>query len=198
MFDEVQGPEQDDPICPGPEGIDGGDVFAGDNDRGKFPCDSQNYRKGRAQAVSYLVIHYVGATGSARENAAYFHTHHARSLNSSAHFFVGHADEGGAVYPSVSVADTAWHVGATRYVHPKCRNANSIGVELCCHRDAKGAWYFDPETVAAAQALCRELMAKYHIPRDRVLRHYDVTGKLCPAPFVADPAAWQAFLAGLA
>ncbi len=207
MLDQAQSPDllaqEDDPICPGPEGIDaasdaGDAAAAGGGIHTEYPCDSQNYRKGRTQAITYLVVHYVGATGSARGNAIYFHTHHAASLNSSAHFFVGHADEGAAVYQSVPLSDTAWHVGAKHYVHPACRNANSIGVELCCHKDAKGRWYFDPGTVTAAQALCRELMAKYRIPRERVLRHYDVTGKDCPAPFVADPAAWQAFLAALA
>jgi len=126
----------------------------------------------------------MGATGSARENAIYFHTRHAASLNASVHFFVGHAAEGGAVYQSVDLADTAWHCGARKYRHPLCRKGNSIGVELCCHKDAKGGWYFDRETVAAAQTLCRSLMTQYHIPLDHVLRHYDVTGKDCPAPFL--------------
>ncbi len=194
---------QEEPICQGPEGIDSegevGDVTAGSGGvHTEYPCDSQNYRKGRIEPISYLVVHYVGATGSAQGNAKYFHTHHASSLNASAHFFVGRAAEGGAVYQSVSVADTAWHCGAKQYRHPLCRNCNSIGVELCCHKDGRGEWYFDPETVAAAQTLCRSLMAQYHIPLDHVLRHYDVTGKDCPAPFVADPAAWQAFLKALA
>lgn len=33
------------------------------------------------------------------------------------------------------------------------------------------------------------------IGRDRVIRHYDVTGKLCPLYFMEHPAAWEAFLA---
>ena len=45
-----------------------------------------------------------------------------------------------------------------------------------------------------ALALLAELMRRYEIPVERVLRHYDVTGKVCPAPFVADMAAWQQFL----
>ncbi len=194
---------QEDPISQGPEGIDSigeaGDVSAGSGGvRTEYPCDSQNYRKGRAGPISYLVVHYVGATGSALDNARYFHTHHPSSLNASAHFFVGHAAEGGAVYRSVPLADTAWHCGAKQYRHPLCRNYNSIGVELCCHRDSKGVWYFDPETVAAAQTLCRSLMAQYRIPPDHVLRHYDVTGKDCPARFVADPAAGEGLLKALA
>lgn len=33
------------------------------------------------------------------------------------------------------------------------------------------------------------------IGRDRVIRHYDVTDKLCPLYFVEHPEAWEAFLA---
>ena len=33
------------------------------------------------------------------------------------------------------------------------------------------------------------------IGRDRVIRHYDVTGKLCPLYFVEHLEAWEAFLA---
>ena len=35
------------------------------------------------------------------------------------------------------------------------------------------------------------------IDTEHVLRHYDVTGKRCPMPWVDDPAQWTAFLATL-
>ncbi len=35
-----------------------------------------------------------------------------------------------------------------------------------------------------AAKLTRELMAKYHIPASRACRHYDVTHKQCPEPWV--------------
>ena len=66
-------------------------------------------------------------------------------------------------------------------------------MELCSVlRD--GQYAFEAETVENALALLAELMRRYEIPVERVLRHYDVTGKVCPAPFVADTAAWQQFL----
>lgn len=156
------------------------------------PCHPDNYRKGRKQAVRYLVVHYVGAPGNAAANASYYGT--TKGINASAHYFVGHGPSS-EVWASVAENDTAWHVGAKRYVHPDCRNDNAIGVELCCHQNAAGVWYFDPETVDAAVELCRDIVGRYAIPRDRVLRHYDVTGKICPAPFVNDPGAWDDFLA---
>lgn len=155
-----------------------------------YPCNPDNYQRGRAQPVLYLVVHYVGATGGARNNAKYYHG--TAGINASAHYFVGHGPEA-EVWTSVPEGDTAWHVGAKRYVHPRCRNANSIGVEMCCHQDAAGRWYLDPETVDRAVELCRDIMARYGIDTDHVLRHYDVTGKLCPRPWVDDPAAWEDF-----
>ena len=48
-----------------------------------------------------------------------------------------------------------------------------------------------------AQALTRMLMDKYGIDAAHVVRHYDVTHKTCPAPYVESTAAWNAFKAGL-
>ncbi|MFQ7584970.1 MAG: N-acetylmuramoyl-L-alanine amidase, partial [[Clostridium] symbiosum] len=55
-------------------------------------------------------------------------------------------------------------------------------------------------TVQSAIALTRELMDKYHIPADHVIRHYDVTGKICPNPYVYNHTkhTWEAFKVALA
>ena len=44
--------------------------------------------------------------------------------------------------------------------------------------DAIRDWYFEEVTVQAAIELTKELMAKYNIFADHVIRHHDVTGKL--------------------
>ena len=36
-------------------------------------------------------------------------------------------------------------------------------------------------------------MEKYNIPLENVLRHYDVTGKICPEPFVRNQVQWLDF-----
>ena len=163
-----------------------------------YPCNPRNHKDGRTQRVAFLVYHYVGALGDAKQNARYYHR--TPGLGASAHYFVGHAEENADVWASVDEGDTAWHCGRSggRYKHPECRNANSIGIELCCHRDAAGSWYIDPETLDRGAELGRDIMARYGIPIDNVLRHYDVTGKICPAPLVHDEAAWAAFKGRLA
>ena len=155
-------------------------------------CDPSNYRAGRTQPVRYIVMHYTANNGdTARNNCDYYHR--VGGLQASAHYF---CDEYGAMQ-SVREGDTAWHCGARAYWHPECRNANSIGIEMCSRKRADGSYYILPETVANAAALAREIMQRYGIDTDHVLRHYDVTGKRCPMPWVDDPAQWTAFLAML-
>jgi N-acetylmuramoyl-L-alanine amidase len=156
-------------------------------------CNTANYRAGRTQPVRYIVMHYTANNGdTARDNCDYYHR--VGGLQASAHYFV---DEYG-VMQSVLEGDTAWHCGARAYWHPECRNSNSIGIEMCSRKRADGSYYIKPETVANAAALAKDIMQRYGIDTDHVLRHYDVTGKRCPMPWVDDPAQWDAFKASLA
>ena len=150
-----------------------------------------NYDKGNDRKIEWLVVHYVGALGGAKANCEYYAS---KYIGASAHYFVGHEGE---IFQSVEDKDVAWHCGAKSYVHSDCRNYNSIGVEMCVRKDANGNWYFEPKTVASTIDLVKMLMAKYNIPVERVLRHFDITGKICPQPYVADEQAWKAFKAQL-
>lgn len=157
-----------------------------------IPCNTQNYGGLRGQKIKYIVIHYTaGKNDTAENNGRYF----AREVTgSSAHWFV---DETSAVL-SVEERFVAWHCGGAVYRHPECRNGNSIGVELCSEMDAAGNYYFNEATVENAKTLVRQLMERHGVPLENVIRHYDVTGKICPAPFVgAGAGAWEAFKGGL-
>ena len=155
-------------------------------------CNTDNYRAGRTQPVRYIVMHYTANNGdTAKNNCDYYHR--VGGLQASAHYF---CDEHGAMQ-SVREGDTAWHCGARAYWHPECRNGNSIGIEMCSRKRADGSYYILPETVANAAALAKDIMQRYGIDTEHVLRHYDVTGKRCPMPWVDDPAQWTAFLAML-
>lgn len=145
---------------------------------------SGNYRAGRSAPIRYIVVHYTANKGdTAKNNVDYF----SRSVTkSSAHYFV---DEN-QVWQSVKDEDTAYHCGAKTYKHPLCHNGNSIGVEMCL-LDKSGN--IRPGTIDTALSVVRQLMAAYDIPIDRVLRHYDVTGKNCPRPMVENPQLWEDF-----
>ena len=141
-------------------------------------------RQGRARTIRYIVVHYTANSGdTAQNNLDYF----AREVTgTSAHYFVDRT----SVRQSVLDTDIAWHCGAERYQHPECRNANSIGIEMC---DSAGG--VPAATRKRTAALVSELMTKYGVPMKNVLRHYDVTGKRCPAPWVDSPGEWAAFKA---
>lgn len=160
------------------------------------PC---NLTAGEVDRIKYLVIHYVGALGGAEANCKYYASQY---IGASAHYYVGFSGE---IWQSVEDKNIAWHCGTKNgYKHPECRNANSLGVELCVRNkgslaDTSRDWYFEDATVQAAIELTKELMAKYNVPADHVIRHYDVTGKICPNPYVYNHTdhTWEAFKAAL-
>lgn len=143
-----------------------------------------NYTNGDISRLKYIVIHYVGATGGAEANCRYYAS---GSIGASAHYYV---DFDGSIWQSVKDEDIAWHCGTKgKYYHQECRNSNSIGIELCVRNkgnkaDTSKDWYFEEATFLAAIELTKELMEKYNIDIDHVIRHYDVTHKICPNPFV--------------
>ena len=143
---------------------------------------SGNYQKGRTQPIEYIVVHYTANSGdTAQNNLDYF----ARTkTGTSAHYFVDENE----VCQSVQDTDVAWHCGSKNPRHPYCRNANSIGVEMC---DSVGSV---PEAVRdRTAAFVRQKMKEYGLDVNHVLRHYDVTGKRCPAPWVDNPVDWMEF-----
>ena len=146
----------------------------------------KNYNAGNAARIMYIVVHYTGNNGdTALANTNYFKS----DRGASAHYFV---DEN-SVYQSVEDKNIAWHCGASRYFHPECRNHNSIGVEMCSFIGADGKYNFKTKTVENTVWLVKMLMEKYNVPVKNVVRHYDVTKKICPEPYVRDGNAWAAF-----
>ena len=150
---------------------------------------SRHFTRGDSREIQYIVIHYFGSLGTAKAVADYFAT---TENESSAHYCV---DEGRVVYQCVEDGDIAWHCGTKGdYLQPECRNSNSIGIEVrpckLDHSTADSAqardWYFSKEVTANLVTLTRMLMAQYAIPPERVVRHYDVTGKWCPRPWVGE------------
>lgn len=148
-------------------------------------ANSANYLKGRTGTIQFIVIHYTGSSSAqgdtAKGNASYFANNEVKA---SAHYFVDEKE----IWQSVKDADTAWHCGKgsmPAIVHPTCRNFNSIGIEMCSKKNADGTYSIrNPETIEKAVQLTAQLVVAYGIPLGNILRHYDVTHKICPAPFV--------------
>ena len=150
----------------------------------------------RPGKVEYIVLHYVGAESDAASNVKYFN---AADRGASADYFV---DFDGSIhaYNNDVPKQYSWHCGGSLESthHPLfqiCMNKNSVGVELCTKKQ-NGNWTFTEKTVNGAVSLVKYLMQEYNVPIERICRHYDVTGKQCPRPWV-DDAEWNKFKARL-
>lgn len=159
-------------------------------------ANKNNYGSKRSTSkIKYIVIHYTGNDGdNAKNNCLYFKNNDLRPNPASAHYFV---DDKGSMQ-SVPDNFTAYSVGGKRYpntspiAYQKCYNSNSISVEICDTR-RNGVYDFSSKTLENAVNLVKDLMRKYSVPIERVIRHYDVVGKVCPKPFVNNVSAWNNF-----
>lgn len=144
-------------------------------------CGSDQMTRGRSRAIDRIVVHFTATLASARNNATYFARNEGQGA--SAHYFVD--DITPEIYQSVVEGDTAWHAGDWQM------NCRAIGIEVVSAGED-----FSATEVEKLGWLVRKLMAKYGIGASGVIRHYDVTGKLCPAPYVAAPK-WAALKAAI-
>ncbi|MCL2632561.1 MAG: N-acetylmuramoyl-L-alanine amidase, partial [Coriobacteriia bacterium] len=101
----------------------------------------------------------------------------------------------GSIWQVVLDRDISWHAGAT-YYYSDARNTNSIGIEMCCVSSG-GKLDISPRTEANTIELVKMLMDRYNIEESNVIRHYDATRKICPAPHVNVPKRWTDFKAAL-
>lgn len=140
-----------------------------------------NYGDSRSlKSIKYIVIHYTGNDGDTDENNGIYFKNNA--IETSAHYFV----DSDSITQSVPDNYIAWHCGAIVYRHTICRNANSIGIEIC--DDVKnGEIYPNEKTITNVIKLVEMLKKKYSIPKENIIRHYDVTGKICPAYWCGTP-----------
>ena len=155
-------------------------------------ANRNNYGNSRTKEdIKGLVIHYTANNGdTARGNCNYFKNN---VTYTSAHIFV---DDNECIQ-SVPDLYVAWSVGANHYYHPYLRNDNTISIELCSRKDSKGNYYFTDQTFKNALEITSEYMKKYNIKIADVVRHYDITRKICPAPMVYNETLWDNFKRGL-
>ena len=136
------------------------------------------------EEINGIVIHYVGNPGTtAQANRNYFESLSTGKdgTYASSHFVVGLEGEVLLCVPLTEVAYAS-----------NSRNGDTVSIEVC-HPDDTGEFStvtYD-RVVELTAWLCREFRLD---PERDVIRHYDVTGKLCPLYYVENPEAWDAFL----
>lgn len=145
----------------------------------------------KGRSIKYLAIHFTAGSssigGRAMNVKRTFETSPA-----SADFCV---DDRDIVQFNPDIKNNyCWAVGDSKKstggasLNGIAMNKNTISIEICssCKSGFSVAnanhegWYFTEAAINNAVRLAKILMKKYNIPVERVVRHYDITGKLCP------------------
>lgn len=146
----------------------------------------------RNRTIKYIALHYTAGTksspGSATAIKAVFNTR-----NASADFAV---DDRDIIQFNPDLRNNyTWAVGDPKNtssggasLYGICTNRNSVSVEMCStllngwsarYPNHEG-WLVTDKTIENARRIVKILMQEYNIPVQNVVRHYDVSGKLCP------------------
>lgn len=136
------------------------------------------------EEINGVVLHYVGNPAtSAQANRNYFASLASGGENTfaSSHFIVGLESEVIQCIPLTEIAYAS-----------NDRNGDTIAIEVC-HPDETGQYASTTyqRVVELTAFLCKEFKLD---PETEVIRHYDVTGKLCPKYYVENPQSWDALL----
>ncbi len=136
--------------------------------------------------VHAIVVHYTANPGvDAVANRNYFNNlpkaneKKQKKTYASSHFVIG---LDGTVVQCIPLEEMAYASND--------RNSDTVSIE-CCHKKENGK--FTAQTQASLIQLCTYLCIKFDLTEDNLIRHYDVTGKICPKYFVEHPEAWETF-----
>ena len=131
--------------------------------------------------VKGVVIHYVENPGStAKENRDYFNNLQDTHLTkASSHYIVGLDGEIIQCIPQSEISYASNN-----------RNEDTISIE-CCHPEKNGK--FNEKTYDSVVHLTAWICKTYGLSSKNVIRHYDVTGKMCPKYYVKHENAWKDF-----
>lgn len=154
-------------------------------------ASTTNYgRQRRLKDIKYITVHYTANKGdTAKNNCLYFQ---GANRHASAHIFI---DPNEAII-SVPINYVAWSVGGKKYpdcsktgggkLYGKATNANTLNIELCGSNGYKP----NDKELALAVKVVKYYMKELGIDEEHVIRHFDVTGKSCPA-YWTDSTKWE-------
>ncbi len=132
----------------------------------------------RLREVNNIVVHYTGNPAStAQNNRDYFDK---IDTTVCSHFVIGLEGE---IIQCVPLDEKS--------AASNNRNLDTISIEVC-HPTDDGK--FNDATLDALVKLTAWLCDNSGLDEKDVIRHYDITGKLCPLYFVENETEWDAFL----
>lgn len=143
------------------------------------------------------MIHYVAnPMSTALANRNFFEERKNGKLDyGSAHYIVGLKGE---IILCVPEDEVAYHAGAVQYKELAIKrfgswpNKTTLGIEMT-HPDSTGKP--NAEILKSTLDLCIDICKRYKLdPMTQILRHFDVTGKLCHKYYVEHEDEWKKFL----
>ncbi|MCD1147763.1 N-acetylmuramoyl-L-alanine amidase [Peptoniphilus sp. KCTC 25270] len=145
----------------------------------------------RKEKIKYIVIHDTGNSSrgaGADSHVRYFHT---TDRKASCDFIV---DSKHIAQITNFTERASWHCGDGAKGNRTITNQNSLGIEMCINSDDNYKKMYK-NTLDIVEAL----MTFLDIPLDRVVRHFDASGKICPNHMSKNGwALWQTFKRDLA
>lgn len=129
-----------------------------------------NFSSRNGEEIKYITIHDTGNADRGANAEAHFILHNRADRGASAHYFVDDTE----ILRIIRDEDKSWHCGDGKGKNG-ITNENSIGIEMCINSDGDFS-----KTYKSTIELVKYLMQKYNIPLDRIVRHYDASGKICP------------------
>ena len=135
----------------------------------------------QSEKINNIVIHYTANPGTtAKQNRNYFEgLKDSRKTKASSHFIVGLDGEIIQCVPTWEIAYASNH-----------RNSDTVSIETC-HKTSDGT--YTKETYESMVELTAWLCEKFNLTEEDIIRHYDITGKICPKYYVDDEKAWEQF-----
>ena len=143
----------------------------------KYQQDKYNVTKcsdrRTGKKVKYIVVHYTGTKASAKNNCIYFG---GGDRNASADYFI---DKDGTIYKfnENCAKYYSWHCGDGKGKYG-ITNSNSIGIEVVSAGEE-----FTKDQIKSLKKLVNAIQSDYGVKDGNVVRHYDASHKLCPAPY---------------
>ena len=152
--------------------------FKGTIEENLLPVNPYSRPGTKLEEVNAIVIHYVGNPGTtAAQNRSYFENiSKTGEASVSSHFIVGLEGE---IIQCVPLDEISYASND--------RNKDTVSIE-CCHPNKSGK--FSAATQTALIQLCAWLCGNYGMDTSDIIRHYDVTGKMCPKYYVKHKDAW--------
>ncbi len=129
-------------------------------------------RTKRTATIEYIVIHDTGNKAAGADALAHFAYFNGGNRQSSADFFV---DDKEILQVNDYHTFYTWHCGDGKGKYGITNN-NSVGIEICVNEDGDYSVAFE-----LAVECTKRLMRELKIDADHVVRHYDASGKNCPA-----------------